>query len=187
MRKLLAASAGLVLALSVATGALAWGNLSVTTRCMPDQTHLAWTIHLPPGENNYKIDWTFASDFFQFRTVDFGSAGDHDFTTLNGGNTIYVRWSSDHDTTAQAVRSTELCVTSNASPTATPESSVAGATGTPEGSVMGATGTPAPEIPDTATPESGGSLPLTAAFMVLLTGSLGGLAYANVAARKRRG
>jgi hypothetical protein len=52
---------------------------------------------------------------------------------------------------------------------------------------MGATGTPAAEIPDTATPESGGSLPLTAAFLALLTGSLGGLAYANVAARKRRG
>ena len=78
--------------------------------------------------------------------------------------------------------------------TPTPEGSVEGetsspsptATGTPEGSVQGATGTPAGGIPNTATPAPGSGFPLTAAFLVLLTGSLGALAYANVAAAKKR-
>ncbi|HEX6475528.1 MAG TPA: hypothetical protein VF114_10640 [Candidatus Limnocylindria bacterium] len=88
--------------------------------------------------------------------------------------------------------------TETATPTATPtpEGSVEGetsspsptATGTPEGSVQGATGTPAGGIPNTATPGpgSGSSFPLTAAFVVLMLGSLGTLAYANVAAAKKR-
>jgi hypothetical protein len=75
-------------------------------------------------------------------------------------------------------------------PSPTPEGSLAGETGTPspEQSVQGATGTPGGEVPNTATLAPGSSFPLTAAFLVLLIGSLGGLAYANVAAaRKRRG
>jgi len=75
-------------------------------------------------------------------------------------------------------------------PSPTPEGSVAGGTGTPspEQSVQGATGTPGGEVPNTATPPPapGSGFPLTAAFLVLLIGSLGGLAYANVAAAKKR-
>jgi hypothetical protein len=57
----------------------------------------------------------------------------------------------------------------------------------PEGSEAGGTGTPAASVPDTAT--SIGSLagPLsTVVFGLILLGSLGALAYANVAAVRRR-
>lgn len=99
-----------------------------------------------------------------------------------------------------------------ATPTPTPEGSEAGstntptptATATPEGSQQGSTGTPAPSrTPEgdvaaaTGTP-AGGNLPNTASgtplttplvafgFGLLLLGSIGTLAYANVAANRRR-
>ena len=86
--------------------------------------------------------------------------------------------------------------TMTATATPTPENSVGGGTSTPsptstataEGSVQGATGTPAGEVPNTATatPGGGSSLPLSAAFLVMLLGSMGALAYANAAAARKR-
>jgi uncharacterized repeat protein (TIGR01451 family) len=107
-----------------------------------------------------------------------------------------------------------ICETQTATPTPTPEGSEAGSTGTPvpsatptptpEGSEAGSTGTPAPSAtPDgsvaaaTGTPGAG-NLPNTASgtplttplmafgFGLLLLGSIGTLAYANVAANRRR-
>jgi len=58
---------------------------------------------------------------------------------------------------------------------------------TPEGSEAGGTGTPAPSVPDTATSLPGMAGPLaTVVFGLILLGSLGALAYANVTAVRRR-
>ena len=116
MRKMLAAFAGVALTLSLATAVLAWGNLTLTAECAPDEATFAWTIDLP-SENNFKIDWSFDADFGTFTTVDFVSAGEHDFTTPTGGDVLYVRWSSEHDTTAQATSNTEMCAPAAATPT----------------------------------------------------------------------
>ena len=148
MRKLLAGSAGVVLALTLATGVLAWGNLTLTAECAADTATYAWTIDLP-NENNFKVDWSFDADFATFATVDFGLAGEHQFTTPRSGDILYVRWSSDHDTMAQAMSNQEVCA---AAIPPTPEGSVkAGAsTPTPEGNVQGGTGTPGAGLPDTS-------------------------------------
>jgi hypothetical protein len=71
---------------------------------------------------------------------------------------------------------------------ATPTPTPATPTPTPEGSVGGGTGTPAASVPDTATgmPGIGGPL-ATLVFGAILVASLGALAYANVAAARRRG
>lgn len=85
--------------------------------------------------------------------------------------------------------------TPTATPTATstPETSVGGetatptATSTPEQSVRGATGTPAPSTPNTAVDDSQGLSQLpTIVFAMLLIGSLGTLAWANVRSARRR-
>jgi hypothetical protein len=58
----------------------------------------------------------------------------------------------------------------------------------PEGSVGGGTGTPAGSVPDTSTSMPGVGGPLaTLLFGAILVASLGALAYANVAAARRRG
>ena len=80
MKKLLAALAGVALTLSVATTVLAWGNLTLTAECKPDEATFAWKIDLP-SENNFKVDWSFDAGFAAFMTVDFVSAGEHEFTT----------------------------------------------------------------------------------------------------------
>jgi hypothetical protein len=72
-----------------------------------------------------------------------------------------------------------------ATPTPTPEETVAGETSTPtpspEQTVLGATGTPAPSQPDTAMGAQGGPSPIpTAAFAMILLAALGTLAWANV-------
>ena len=68
-------------------------------------------------------------------------------------------------------------------PTPTPD----GGTPTPEGTAAGGTGTPAASVPDTATSFGGFGGPVaTVVFGLILLGSLGALAYANVAAVRRR-
>jgi hypothetical protein len=60
-------------------------------------------------------------------------------------------------------------------------------TPTPEGSQAGGTGTPAASVPDTATSMGSFGGPVaTVVFGLILLGSLGALAYANVAAVRRR-
>lgn len=112
----------------------------------------------------------------------------------------------------RAISMTIACSAPTDTPTPTPEGSEAGststptatATATPEGSQQGSTGTPAPSrTPEgdvaaaTGTP-AGGNLPNTASgaplamplvafgFGLLLLGSIGTLAYVNVAANRRR-
>jgi hypothetical protein len=187
MKKLLAALAGVALSLSLATSAFAWGNLTLTAECAPDQATFAWTINLP-NENNFKVDWSFDSDFSTFMTIDFGSMGEHDFTTPRGGDVLYVRWSSEHNTTAQAASNKQMCAEAAATPTPTPEGSVMGGTFTsspsPENNVHGGTGTPAPDIPDTSVQAQGGASAFPAVvFALIALGSLGVLAVANVKAR----
>ena len=163
MRKLLATVAGVALALSLTTGALAWGNLTLNAECAADEATLAWTINLPT-ENNFMIDWSFDANFATFTTTDFGSAGEHHFSTPRGGDTLYVRWTSEHDTMAQAMSNTELCAQTAATPT--PEGSVMGGTSSPspEGGVHGGTGTPAPGIPDTSVAAQGCRTPFPRSF-----------------------
>lgn len=189
MKKLLATFVGAALALSLATGVLAWGALTLDAECAADQTTYAWTIDLPSGENNYRIDWSFAPDFSSVATVDFGAAGEHDFTTPRGGTILYVRWSSDQGTTAWATANAELCSQAAATPTPTQEGSTGagGSTATPEENVQGGTGTPGAEVPDTATTASSDVSPtLAVGFGLILLVSLAVLVLANVKAAQRR-
>ena len=212
MRRIWAAAAAAMLTLSLASVVAGWGEIGLTAECAPDENTLAWKITLPAGEDNYLIDWSFDASFATFTTADFGTAGQHQFTTPRGGPTLFVRWSNDHDTTAQAAANEELCNEGSASPSpsasvaesvapssspqgslgasSSPEQSVAATTGTPvsspEQSVAGGTGTPG-GLPDTAA-DSGSSITLLPIFLaVLLATSLTALTYVNVAAwRKRR-
>jgi hypothetical protein len=186
----LGGAAGAVLAVSLATVAFAWGNITLQAECAGDDQSLSWSIQLPAGEDNYQIDWSFSADFSTFVTIDFGAAGDHHFTTPRAGSDLHVRWSSDHQTMAQAAASDELCA--SGTPTPTPEGTVKGGLGsptsTPEGNVQGGTGTPAEGIPDTAQDPSSSAQPIPAlVFGVVLVLSVATLALANlkVAADRR--
>jgi hypothetical protein len=188
-RRFLSGAAGVVLALGLAATTLAWANIAVSAECAPDEQTFAWTIQLPAGENNYELDWSFSADFSTFTTVDFGSAGEHPFTTLRSGTTLYVRWSSEHDTMAQAAANRELCASVTSTPT--PEGSAKGGIGSPaaspEGNVQGGTGTPAAGVPDTAQPATGfpSSLPALV-FGAILILSVSALALANIKVTSER-
>lgn len=111
MRKLLAPIAAMTLIAATAGIALAWQQPTLTANCAPDENSFAWTINLQGTEDNYKIDLSW--DGFAtapFATIDFGSAGDHDFTTVRGGPILYVRWNADPKTKTSLSGDAELCV-----------------------------------------------------------------------------
>jgi hypothetical protein len=93
-----------------------------------------------------------------------------DGATADIGGSSYSQFTLSH-----------ICVgTETSTPTPTP-------TPTPEGSQAGGTGTPAASVPDTAASIGSFAGPLsTVVFGLILLGSLGALAYANVAAVRRR-
>ncbi len=167
MRKLLAPVAALGLVLALAGTVLAWVQPTLTSDCAPDANHFAWKINLH-NEENFSIDWSFASNFSGATTTNFGSAGDHSFLTQRGGTTLYVRWTSDHNSKAQTAANLDLCVKESESVAQSVAQSV-------EGSVAGGTG-----IPNTSG-SGGGSNPLpTIIFSAVLLASLTALAYGNV-------
>ncbi len=100
--------------------AIAWQQPTLTALCAPDANHFAWKIHLA-NESDFELDGSFDSDFDPltmadigagdeaFDELDFGSSGDHEFTTPRGGSTLYVRWSSDHGSKTDAAANEELC------------------------------------------------------------------------------
>lgn len=111
MRKLLAPVAALALVLAMGSIALAWQQPTLTANCAPDANSFAWTINLQGQEDNYLVDLSW--DHFAtapFDTIDFGSAGDHDFTTPRGGPILYVRWASDTKAMTSLSGDTELCI-----------------------------------------------------------------------------
>lgn len=108
MRRLLAPVAAVALLLATVGTALAWVKPTLTAECAPDATHYAWKINLH-SEGNYNIDWSFFADFEPATKVNFVTAGDHSFVTPRGGTTLYVRWSSDKGSKAQATANASLC------------------------------------------------------------------------------
>ncbi len=176
MRRLLAIGAGVALTLGLATAAFAWDNMTLNAECAPDSASLAWTIDLP-REKNYKIDWSFDATFATFTTTDFGSKGEHAFTTARDGDTLHVRWHSDTSVTAEAMANEELCVQggqATPTPTSTPENGVQGATGTPSG------------IPDTAVTDTSSTGLPALLFGMLLVVSLATLVTLNLNAARSR-
>jgi hypothetical protein len=195
VKKLLAPVAALTMVLATAGLALAWVQPSLAPKCAPDENSYAWTINLHQ-EGNFSVDWSFQSNFAGFATVDFGSAGDHDFTTVRGGSTLYVRWSSDHASKAQANADADLCeqpIDEESVAESVAESvqesvaaSVAESAGqSAEQSVEAGTGTPVASIPDSSVSGNGSSPLPTVIFSMLLVASLGSLAYSNVRVAKR--
>jgi hypothetical protein len=204
VRKLFAPVAALALVLMTAGIVLAWVQPTLTAECAPDANNYAWKINLHT-EDNYKIDWSFDSTFGTFTTVDFLTAGDHSFTTVRGGTTLYVRWFSDHSSKASAAANAELCTQVEQSIPASVAQSIpasveqsvaasvaqsvaasvaqsvaASVPASAEQSVKAGTGTPAASTPNTST-FGGGSGPLpTVIFSMVLLASLGTLAYTNV-------
>lgn len=185
MRKLLAPIAAASLIAATAGIALAWSAPTLTANCAPDENTFAWTINLPGVEDNYKVDlsWdNFATP--PFDTIDFGTGGDHDFTTPRGGSILYVRWTDDPDKMASVSGDTELCVPVESN---SPEQSVAQSVAqSAEQSVEAGTGTPAGSVPNSALGSDGPSPLPTILFSMALLASLGTLAYANVKVAARR-
>lgn len=111
MRKLLAPIVAMTLFLATAGIAMAWQPPTLTSHCAPDENSFAWTINLPGSEDSWEIE--FSWDNFAtppFDTIDFGSGGDHDFTTPRGGPILYARWAADHNHWTSLSGDQELCV-----------------------------------------------------------------------------
>ena len=252
----IAALSAAVLVLAMAGSALAWVAPVLAAECAPDENTYAWTITLNP-ESNQNIDLSWDENFsVVFDTMDFGTSGPHSFTTDRGGDTLYVRYASDHNAKASAAANSELCeqpleVSALVAPceglddttrirflglivglhvlldggpvtpdgngdvlvtpglhtwsveddngrtvasgqltvVACPTSSSPGGSpaGSPEGGTAGGSGTPAASLADTATSTGSLGSPLaTVGFGLILLGSLGALAYANIAGAVRR-
>ncbi len=195
MRKLLAPAIAAAMVLVTAGIVLAWAQPTLTAECAENATHYEWKINLHSGEPDSKIDWSFDSAFAGATTVDFASAGNHEFATLRGGDTLYVRWSSDHSSKAQAEADKDRCEEPSVAesipasvaesiPASVAESipasvaqSVAASVGQ---SVEAGTGTPQPSIPNGALSGNGSSPLPTVIFSLVLLASLGTLAYTNV-------
>jgi uncharacterized repeat protein (TIGR01451 family) len=112
VRKFLAPVVALGLTLGMAGTVLAWDKPTLTPLCAPDANSYAWRIHLA-SEDNFVIEWSFSSVFAGAITVDFLTAGDHDFITPRGGPKLHVRWSSDPTTKAKADANPALCEPAN--------------------------------------------------------------------------
>ena len=82
MKKLLAPVAAAALLLAMVTTVFAW-QATLTSDCAPDANSFAWKINLH-NEPDYKIEFSFASNFSGSWTVDFGTSGEHTFTTPRG-------------------------------------------------------------------------------------------------------
>lgn len=177
MRKLLAPVAALGLVLAMAGTVLAWVQPTLTSDCAPDANHFAWKINLH-DEQNFSIDWSFASNFSGATAIGFGSAGDHSFVTPRGGSTLYVRWTSDHNSKAQANANLDLCAkqSESADESGSEAESVAQSVAqSAEGSVAAATG-----VPNTSGGGNGTNPIPTIVFSTVLLASLTALAYGNV-------
>ncbi len=179
MRRLLAPLAAIGLTLAVAGTVLAWVQPILTSDCAPDANSYAWKINLH-SEDNYSIDWSFDSGFAGATTVDFGSSGDHSFTTPRGGATLYVRWSSDHSSKAQADANGDLCEKESQA-----ESVAESVAQSVEQSVEAGTGTPAGSLPNSSLSGTGSNPLTTVVFSLVLVGSLSALAYGNVRVTKK--
>ena len=107
MRKLLAPVAAAALLLAMVTTVFAW-RATLTSDCAPDANSFAWKINLQ-NEPDYKIEFSFASNFSGSWTVDFGTSGEHSFTTPRTGATLYFRWVSDHNSKGSAAANANLC------------------------------------------------------------------------------
>lgn len=165
MKKILPA---LVLALALGLAALAqhggvtpagaWSAPSAVAKCAPDATHYAFTVTLTGSEPNYNFDYSFSSNFNNDTTVA-GHVGANDLVTTRGGNTLYVRWSSDHNSKTSVAVNGNVCATPTSTPSNTPTktstpTNTATATNTP-------TSTPTPVTP-TSTPTNTATSTFTA-------------------------
>jgi hypothetical protein len=189
--RMLALVAGVILLLAAAGTVLAWERPQLTSACAPDEEHYAWVIHLGV-EDNFIIQWSFAADFSGSQQRDFGTAGDHAFVTPRGGPTLYVRFASDHQARTQADANAELCQgatpTPTPTPSPTPEQHEQGGTPTPtpEENVHAGTGTPAASLPNSATSAGQGTPWAVLSFVLVLLGSLTGLATVNARVPRRK-
>lgn len=177
MRRLLPPVAAVALTLATVGTVLAWARPMLTAECAPDANSLAWKINLQGPEDNYSIDWSFDSAFAGATTVDFLTAGDHSFTTPRGGWKLYVRWSSHHDSHAQADANLQICTEGSHSQPASGEQSVEAGTGTSGGGT----------IPDASIGDNGSNPIPTILISLLLLGSLMALAVTNVNTAKDAG
>jgi hypothetical protein len=123
----LAAALGLLLMVMPFTASLvfAWTPPLITSNCTSDQSVHNWTITLT-HESNYSIQWANNSSFSGATTVTM-HYGANSLTTPASVTTLYVRWTSDHNSKNHATWNGGIC------PTASPTSyqSFGGATGTP--------------------------------------------------------
>ena len=67
-------------------------NPDLQSRCAPDARHYAWTITLPE-EKNQILELSFGENTWQ--TVDFETAGIHEFLTRQEGSILTVRYADD--------------------------------------------------------------------------------------------
>ena len=118
-----ASVSALVLTVSVGS-ALAWARPSLAPQCASDEAHYSWILNLS-REPDYKIQFSWNSNFSNYWNVNFGKSGEHAFETSRGGSTLYARWKNDKRKSTSALADAQLCVqpSQSESPSATPSES----------------------------------------------------------------
>jgi hypothetical protein len=118
MKKVLIGFVVLLLLVLPISSVGAWGSPVVTPLCAPDNTHFKFNVWLP-AESDYNMEWYWDSSGFYPLVL---AQGNNTVTvsrgTHSGGDTWYIRWSSDKGVIGSAKANGNLCAT--ATPTFTP-------------------------------------------------------------------
>ena len=128
----LVAAAGLFAMLIPLTTAavLAWTSPSIASVCSNDQAVHNWTVTLSGPSSDFgpnDIQWAADAAFTSPTSVTM-VAGANSLSTPSSVTTLYVRWSADHNSKANATWNGGPC--SNTEPTGTPFQSFQGETAT---------------------------------------------------------
>jgi outer membrane biosynthesis protein TonB len=92
-----------------ATAVFAWAPPGIASVCSSDQATHNWTITLA-SESNYSIQWADNSSFTSATTVTM-HVGANSLSTPATVTTLYVRWSSDHNSKSSAAWTGGACST----------------------------------------------------------------------------
>lgn len=130
------------------TAVFAWSPPGIASVCSNDQNVHNWTVTLAT-ESNYGIQWANNSAFTNATNVTM-HAGANSLSTPASVTTLYVRWSSDHNSKSSAAWTGGACSTPS------PFQTFQGATATPT-----LPHTAPPTDPVTATPTAAVTVPPT--------------------------
>jgi hypothetical protein len=144
---------------------------------------VAGVVQAAPGDKATICHATSGQNEFVVITIDEGASA---FPHLDSNGSPLSGHEQDFLLPGEAT--VEDCVAAASSPTPTPSvpASIPASIPASEGGQLGGTGTPVPSLPSTALGLPGSGSLATIFFGAILIASLGALAYANVAAVRRR-